>query len=134
VLKSNATHTVLRFGLPLEGYSSPDNRRKEHEAEAGAFSVWMVSEVLAKERAAMKEAGGPLETLYFGGSAIFESMVQENLRGDAMFAVGSIVFVLLYLWFHTMSLFLAALGMLHIVLSFPVSFFFLQCGLRDPLL
>jgi hypothetical protein len=86
----------------------------------------MVSQILAKEKAAMDEAGGPLEILYFGGGAIFESMVQDSLRGDAMFALGSIVFVLLYLWFHTSSFFLASLGMLHIVLSFPVSYFWLR--------
>merc|ERR1719265_1665091 len=40
---------------------------------------------------------------------------------DAMFAIGSIVFVLCYMWFHTSSFALSLLGLLIIFASVPVA-------------
>jgi hypothetical protein len=124
-LRSNSTRSLFQLGLPLKGYSNADDRRAEQEEKAGQFTLRITKEVLEPERLKLKEQGSELELLYFGGATIFANMVAETLANDSMYAAGSILFVLVYIWMHTSSLFIAAFGMLHIVLSFPVAYFIL---------
>lgn len=53
-----------------------------------------------------------LYTLYF----------QETLEKDVTWAVFSGLFVFFYIWFHLRSLFITALSMLMILMSFPISY------------
>ena len=54
---------------------------------------------------------------------LFNLIFQETLQSDVAFAVFSVTFVLLYIWFHLSSFFMACSAMLLILLSFPVSYF-----------
>lgn len=130
-MRSNSTRSLFQLGLPLEGYANADDRRAEQEEKAGAFTL-RIAKVLEAERLKLKADESELELLYFGGAAMFSNMVAETLAHDSLYAVGSILFVLCYIWVHTQSLFIAMFGMLHIVLSFPVAYFFLTqvCGIR----
>jgi hypothetical protein len=125
-LTSNATRTLFQFGLPLKGYTSADDRREEQEAKAGAFTLKIVKEVLDKERLRLVKEDSAIELLYLGGDVVQSNMIQALLANDALLAIGSICFVYIYIWAHTGSLFLASFGMLHIILSFPVAYFFLN--------
>lgn len=48
---------------------------------------------------------------------------REVLQDDVAYAVFSVTFVVLYIWFHLESFFMASLSMLLILLSFPFSYF-----------
>lgn len=54
---------------------------------------------------------------------LFNQRFREILRDDVAYAVFSVSFVLLYMWFHLESFCLAATGIILILLSFPVSYF-----------
>lgn len=48
---------------------------------------------------------------------------QKTLQNDVAFAIFSLTFVLIYIWFHLESFFMAVTSMVLILLSFPVSYF-----------
>ena len=52
---------------------------------------------------------------------VMQEIFLEVANKDAAFAVFSVLFVFLYLIFHLRSIFLAAMGILIIVCSFPVA-------------
>ena len=54
---------------------------------------------------------------------LFNQRFREILNDDVAYAVFSVSFVLLYMWFHLESFCLAATGIILILLSFPVSYF-----------
>ena len=56
------------------------------------------------------------------GRLIFDVIFAETLDEDVFYAVFSGLFVFCYIWFHLESLFMTCLGMLMIILSFPVSY------------
>ena len=61
------------------------------------------------------------EFIYFATPLIIPVFLAILLH-DGQLAVGSIMFVQCYIWFHTKSFILAAMGMAHILFSFPVAF------------
>jgi predicted RND superfamily exporter protein len=62
-----------------------------------------------------------IEYFYVGGQVILQKHVNKRISGDVMFALGSFVFVWLYMWYHTESVFLASTGMSMVVFAFPAA-------------
>ena len=67
----------------------------------------------------LKNVAGPGVRFYYRD----DDFMQKQMFKDLRFAGVSIVFVLLYLWFKTTSFFLAAIGILEMLLSIPLAFF-----------
>lgn len=65
--------------------------------------------------------GGGIEVLYLWSIISFKEILSVLVH-DAMLAIGSVAFVVIYLRVHSGSWFLAALGVTHIVMSFPLAF------------
>lgn len=118
-LKTTTIRSRFRTGLPLRGFVSSQIDSTKQEAIADKYIVKLHTEVLLPT---LKEwEGTDLELLYMGAVGLAEEWILELLGADATFALGSFMFVFGFIWFHTSSLFIAASGMLHILLSLPIS-------------
>jgi hypothetical protein len=60
--------------------------------------------------------------VYFSGSKLSDLEVMTSLYNDLYLAAGSMVFVILYMLFHTKSLLLSLVGFLVIILSIPTAY------------
>ena len=56
-------------------------------------------------------------------TALHRERFDEVIQGDMKWSVFSVLFVVVYMWFHLRSLFLAISGMIIILMSFPVTQF-----------
>ena len=65
---------------------------------------------------------GPLDVLYLADGTLFDKF-QDVLLRDSLLAFLSFVFVYLYLQIHTGSFMLATLGMVQVIMPFPLAYF-----------
>jgi hypothetical protein len=116
---SRAIRTILNFGGPLPGYNNTDDRNFGQRPKLGDFLVQRMRPILQK---AFDEKSHGVNVVFIGdGLADYE--VNNILFGDASLAIASMAVVLLYIWFHTRSLYYATLGMLEILIAFPMTYF-----------
>ena len=120
--RSSITRAIFSFALPLEGYESADDRFDEQKK---AFEDWILGNITEIVTQANEdgEADSSIVGVYFVGSGVTEAQINEVILADGSLVFGAIVFVYLYTWFHVRSGFLACLGMLHVMMSFPVAYF-----------
>ena len=57
------------------------------------------------------------------GALLFSDHLYSMAMKDIVWAVGSVSFVICFIWYHLKSFFMAMLAMLSVVLSFPVTYF-----------
>ena len=57
------------------------------------------------------------------GALLFSNHLWNIVMRDLFWAVGSVSFVVCFIWYHLKSFFMAMLAMLSVVLSFPVTYF-----------
>lgn len=110
---------TIRFGIPLEGFDSSNDRYDEQIAIIEDFIKTLVDFLESDE-------SNSLFTLRFVSPVTASLHFEGLLFNDVMLVLASITMVWAYMWFHTKSLFLASFGMGHVVLSFPFAYFFLQ--------
>ena len=114
----------LPFGGPLPGYDavSVDTAEQHRKLGESFFSTTLAPHL--KEKA--KEAEKLGMTLYFGGlnpvGGVAYGTVLSYLMMDMMFAIGSMLFVLIYLISQLRSGFISFMGFFEIVISVPMSF------------
>eukprot|EP00924_Labyrinthula_sp_SR-Ha-C_P013826 augustus_masked-scaffold_5-processed-gene-14.15-mRNA-1 protein AED:1.00 eAED:1.00 QI:0/-1/0/0/-1/1/1/0/1398 len=131
-LVSAVTRIKISFGMPLVGYLNNDDREDEQEA---IIDSWIASGSNGADSPSMLDILQKARSKYFDSldadelkityleSNLFWTETNEVILGDVIFAGGSFLTVLLFIWFHTKSFFLAAFGLVQILLSFPVCFF-----------
>lgn len=110
---------TIRFGIPLEGFDSSNDRSDDQIKIIEDFIKTLIDYLEsdgANEQFKLRFASPITIRLHFDGL----------LFNDVVLVLASISMVWLYMWFHTSSLFLASFGMGHVVLSFPFAYFFLQ--------
>jgi len=128
-------------GGPLTGYDSKDDRKDEQQEvydvlyERMELDFWeyfgLVNSNLKSAYASRKPivngiAGSPavdrgVDIRYLGPWA--QSEFDRIVNADLMWVFGSVLFVYMYILFHTQSAWLASMGMLQIFLSLPIAFF-----------
>eukprot|EP00051_Salpingoeca_urceolata_P017516 m.239317 g.239317 ORF g.239317 m.239317 type:complete len:947 (+) comp18977_c2_seq1:474-3314(+) len=119
-LDSYTTKLIIRFGLPLPGFTSPRDRADEQEKKIDDF-IESFSSVLSDNR---DVSGKP--ALRYSAAVLNDEHISSIIFGDSVLITASIVVVFLYMWFHLQSAFLAGFGMLHIILSFPMAYLIVQ--------
>jgi len=119
-LKSPMTRADFCFGLPLAGYRNGGDRRKEqldiiHRwiSRVGSFEEY--SETL------LDSPNGVL-TVTWQFDYLLNKKSSDMLAADTMKVLIAIVFVLCVITLHLRSAFLGALGLLQVLLSFPIGF------------
>ena len=64
-----------------------------------------------------------IEIIYFWSVALSD-ITLDLLIHDMILVTGSVSFIFLYMWFHTRSVCLTVMGLVHIFASFPLAFLF----------
>jgi predicted RND superfamily exporter protein len=70
----------------------------------------------------LQSAGIPDARVLYSGDVITSYEVSRTLRLDAQFALGSMTFVTVYMWFHTGSLILAVSCIITIITAVPLAY------------
>ncbi|KAJ3424454.1 sterol-sensing domain [Anaeramoeba flamelloides] len=116
-LKCKFMSSGFGFGGPLEGYKNKDDRTSEQEKK---FEDWVVGFIpdLAEETNTDN-----FEILYLG-SGITMKAINDLIMHDTMLINISLALVYFYTFFHTKTIILTLLGIFHVMLSLPMSYFF----------
>ena len=117
---TSAAKSVIRFGLPLAGYSNAYDRRSEQIDKTESFIKGLTS--------ALFDGGlnGDGITVRAINGALLEAHFAELLAADSIWILLAIALVGVFILVHTGAPLLTLFGMLHVILSFPFSYFFLQ--------
>eukprot|EP01047_Picozoa_sp_COSAG01_P012629 COSAG01_NODE_573_length_15298_cov_13.922394_8_plen_815_part_00 len=120
-LHSDVMQMTIEFGGPIKkkGGGQYRNHFDSEEDQDTNFEDWAVENL--KDFLDNDADFDDVEVLYFFPVISFKEILNV-LMHDGLLALGSIVFVFCYIYFHSASAFLAAAGMLHIVFSFPLAF------------
>lgn len=112
----DALRSTFLFGAPLPGFKTVDDRTEDQKAEFGDWLFDTYDKLL-------KTAGtGKVDVVYSGYGMISKAMMQ-TMATDASFALGSMLFVMVYIAFMTGSWWYAVMGMGQILLAFPIAYF-----------
>lgn len=134
------TRSVLSCGGPLEGFPSTEDPTREQGKKYRKFFTSVESNLF--EFFQMKET--PISSPYrdtadrdqlnvnFVQGHFYQAEFDRVINGDLTWALLSISFVFVYMSVHTGSIILGGTGILHIVLSLPVGFFFYGTCFRIP--
>eukprot|EP01062_Namystynia_karyoxenos_P059613 TRINITY_DN51049_c0_g1_i1.p1 TRINITY_DN51049_c0_g1~~TRINITY_DN51049_c0_g1_i1.p1 ORF type:complete len:1177 (+),score=340.80 TRINITY_DN51049_c0_g1_i1:105-3533(+) len=113
---ARALRAEFSFGLPIPGYPSI----YEDEAKQGeVLETW----IFDTYDSWLREQGTPRLDVVWTGYGMFGKYLNSIVQKDGSFALGSMVFVLIYIAFMTGSWWLAVMGMGGILMSFPPAYF-----------
>ena len=130
------------FGLggPLKGFSSMEDRREKQKdiyKDVGAkweqemFDYFQMESTLIKSAYRTKAQVGTLDVKFL--SLLFNNFEFDRVvNGDLLWTVASITFVFFYMAIHTESFFLASVGMMQILFSLPITYFFYRFVFQVP--
>lgn len=112
-LEGNITRSVLRFGLPLRGFQNTEDHR-----QAEMFGEFVRDQL----RPYLIEASSEKLRVYFYGDQVTQLEVESAVWHDATYAIGSLLFIFVYLVFYLRSVVLTVMALFCIALSFPISY------------
>eukprot|EP00039_Didymoeca_costata_P008447 m.112212 g.112212 ORF g.112212 m.112212 type:complete len:1026 (+) comp14086_c0_seq4:217-3294(+) len=121
--ESHITKSTFRFGLPLQGYNNAKDRYDEQ--------ISKIEDFVSSMKEYLDSAGEHGITVRYLSPILIQLHFQDLIFRDTLWIVLSIVLVFLFMWFHIQSAFLASFGIVHVILSFPFAYFFLQALLRS---
>lgn len=116
---SKPTRSLITFGLPLPGYKNADDRRSEQNDKMAEWFQESFREYMLDQEADTTD----VDVLYFASALVF-SEFQIIILVDVGLAFFSLLFVFLYLWLQTGSLFLSIVTVTEILLSMPMAYTF----------
>jgi hypothetical protein len=120
------TRFTINFGQPLPGFKNTS----DGENTGGGFGASglqtskftkFAEKLKVKVDELQEQYKDEVDILYFWPLVTFAEILNVLVH-DALLAVGSVMFVGIYIHFHTGSSFLAACSMFHIFMSFPLAF------------
>ena len=126
--ESYALRSFVRLGTPLEGFLNAEDR-------SGKQDAWRMEMFLAPAEAVLRRttrewddaraASGADDAvgLLFAEQALYQAEYTQIIANDLLLTAGSAAAVFLVLWAYSSSAVLAILGLMQIVLSFPVAMF-----------
>ncbi|XP_013412125.1 protein dispatched homolog 3 isoform X1 [Lingula anatina] len=116
-MKSRYLRTEVYFGTPLKGYASHMDRRPEQNAKFKEFVVTYVNKL-------DRSSTSKVQVLY-GGNEIFDYEVDQTFKNDMFLAISSAcaIFIMM-LVLTSFSVWLSFIGLLSVVMCFPMALFF----------
>lgn len=121
---AHTTRNYFKLGKPFQtnGTITRDFRNDAYDATRDGMKAFVLDELIPWTAKVNNMVDNPLRIAQMTGFHL--SYEIGNVIGDASFwAMFSFIFVTGYVWFHTRSLFLTALGQVHVLLSFPTTWF-----------
>ena len=137
---SSVVRSTWSFGLPIKGYDSAveDEQKQERYVDRTVIRDGIAKQVealvngkFADEACSVSCTAGVHEfRVYFDYSGLGSGWATRQLSADGPLAGASMAFVWMVMSLHTRSLSIASVGMLQILLSFPVTYFFYRVVLQ----
>ena len=114
---STVTRSLFRTGFPLEGYADDKDREDEQEDKRYEFFNDEMTDTLIDTA---EEGVGNMDFLY-NGISLWQAAIDRAVVRDQILAMGSMVFIFLFMVFQTRSLFITTLAVASIQTSFAAS-------------
>eukprot|EP00945_MAST-04E_sp_MAST-4E-sp1_P000986 g986.t1 len=121
--RSKYVRAEWNFGLPVSGYDTPTEKLQKQNSVVKSHIIDL-KEWVEKEVKSGGGAGNDGVSLLYDFSGLGGYSAMKQLAADGSWAGGSILFVLMVMTIHTRSVAIACCGMLQILMSFPVTYFF----------
>ncbi|GMH36912.1 hypothetical protein BSKO_04785 [Bryopsis sp. KO-2023] len=113
---ANSLRTDFLFGVPVDGYESQSDQIEAQEAVYRQFVVEMY--------AILKHASDDFMVVNYGGAYLTDHEIKQELFKDTKKILWGLVAIMLFAWWHTQSLFIAFVGLVEIIASLPIAYFF----------
>lgn len=117
VAESEVTRTLMYTGWPIEGYNSTDDRDDDQRDEMDKRIVDAFAEKLEDT---FKDGVGNLDFVY-NNNALFTDATIKQVILDMLLAVASFIFIFLFMWFQTGSLWITSWGIFSVISSFNIA-------------
>ena len=114
---SQYTRTLIYTGWPIEGYSNTHDRDEDQAEEIDK----MITDTFAKNLEKKYKDGVENMNFYYDNRALNQDAIQKQVLFDMMLAVASFVFIFLFMWFQTGSLWLTSWGIFSVISSFNIT-------------
>jgi len=108
----------IGFGRPLVGFKNRDDRSDEQSKELGDWFDKEFSKFLKDTKSV-----GSVEVLFFATPLVREEFLGIVLM-DSLRVLASLALVFVWIWLQTNSIVIALAGIVEIMLSIPLAFFF----------
>ena len=116
-VRSQYTRSLLYTGWPLEGFTNTNDEEEKQSEKMNQLIVDVFSSILQKKH---KDGVGNM-TFYYNNNALRWNAIRNQVFYDLMLAIASFVFIFIFSWFHTGSIWLTAWGIFSIVSSFNIT-------------
>eukprot|EP01065_Artemidia_motanka_P042442 TRINITY_DN569_c2_g1_i1.p1 TRINITY_DN569_c2_g1~~TRINITY_DN569_c2_g1_i1.p1 ORF type:complete len:1268 (+),score=331.28 TRINITY_DN569_c2_g1_i1:81-3806(+) len=118
-----ALRSVFKLGIPIAGYESSDDRQEEQVDTITSDLYDELHDLLFE-----KDFG---IDVWFDGPGLLDKYIEAVLMQDGLWAIGSMIFVWLYIVFMNGSWFLGTMGMGQILMAFgPAYIVYFVLGFR----
>eukprot|EP00945_MAST-04E_sp_MAST-4E-sp1_P008586 g8586.t1 len=128
---SSSTRSYMSLGVWFKRSEQPSGTKEEREkfwekweneqwAKMEPFGIVQIKNLVDKHNA---DESKLVRIAWFGPSAVTLEILQ-GILGSAQIVMVAMVIVLIYMVYHTKSIFLGVLGQAHVLISFPVTWFF----------
>lgn len=116
-VSSSHTRSLLYIGWPSEGYNSTEDRNEDQIKEIDKT----ISDTFASRLNAKYEDKIGKMNFYYDNLALSTDALQKQVIFDMMLAVASFIFIFIFMWAQTGSLWLTSWGIFGIVSSFNIT-------------
>ena len=120
---SYVIRSTIALGAPLRGYDNWQTlNSKQRKIMKNEYLVPAEKLLLETMKKFNENSKGPNDVhLLYSNGLLFNDETSSTILGDLMLTLGSLTFILIIMWLHTGSVFLACCGLLQVLLSFPVA-------------
>ena len=115
--RSQYTRSLIYTGWPIEGFSNTNDEEEEQSKKLNEMIVDLFSSILERKH----DNGVGNMNFYYNNIALRRNAIQNQIIYDMMLAIASFVFILIFSWFQTGSLWITAWGIFSIVSSFNIT-------------
>lgn len=117
VAESEVTRTLMYTGWPIIGYNSTDDRSDDQKDDIDKLIVDVFGKKLEDS---FKDGVGDLDFVYNNAALFIDATIKQVVL-DMMLAVASFVFIFLFMWFQTGSLWITSWGIFSVISSFNIA-------------
>ena len=114
LVSSDITRTLIYLALPLRGFANTDGNNTVQEKLIKDFEMGALKSKLRK----LGSSGvGKMRFTYISATLYTEDINKQVIL-DLCLAIGSLIFIFLFMWFQTGSLFVSTFALLSVITSF----------------
>ena len=111
------TRTLIYTGWPIKNYTSTDDRDEDQAEDIDKI----ITDTFADKLEDTYKDGIENLNFYYDNLALSTDAIQRQVVVDMMLAVASFVFIFIFMWFQTGSLWLTSWGIFGIISSFNIT-------------